>query len=913
MKRKLGIIILAILLCAVLAFTLVACGNKNGGNSGGSGDNTTDNSGSSSGSLEGVTDQQIAAVEADLQTYLNTWVSMHATEGSEDQKGLLKNDLTAAKNSYKLKGTDAKSYAPTFTVTYKDGKYTVKASWNQGALTRTFTVQAQTVTYANWAGKHSRTANYSYLEDEDEALDLLTVAFVNSANKVTANAVTGKFGLDGTLGFDAFGANYALRVKGNVDVTSAKDTEIGLVIEDGDGAEVAGIYYKGADEVKDNRVYIQYPVTENGQKVAAYKYIEYADVLGLVNSLLKDSQGNSIVKERAGEGVFDDGIDGLAALLDSFDVDAKISGMIPGIVKLVAKAYKDGDRYLIDINLAEVMNQVSSIMDMVGNVQLDFLDKIGLDLSTMHGLRGHISISAKVNTVGGKDYLSDFELAVNIPEETTFYFSDAEDAMKFDLPSIGFAIYLEDFSFVTSGETKIANVVPQKAIDNANAGKGYFSPTNLDLSGDLYINHAEGEEASIDSTFHFQLVTDVNPLEIIEKGFNSTARAALVIKEHAGKKAYVEAEKAEWSNFLSISYEQETKLFCVSGTVFGLEDGGNTVYTYNLYTKDDKGNDVVNVAEIIHWIGLDNWIGLVPGENGGIVIKDDKDNGPAKPAAKAIFGNELVQEIIAMFLGGGDDEEDEGEIGGEGKVGEDGGVAEATIMDDLGKYVDGVKAIYENLVEKGVIAFETDPFSLSINVTDKTIEDVIKAINDTFDAGIPTDVKALKDLKLVKVEANTEGYADKVYIKVVYGSNTYELTFDGSSDESRFVITFKMTKDSGRTYTVEFNALSAEKTWTASVFFDIKDDKGANVNHTEVTLSNYHGEWGNDNTTEIAVLLREIKGAENRGSIFPADERATGIGPATATVQALLNALSSDKAKGYVEMIAGFISEQFAA
>ena len=100
MKRKLGIIILAMLLCAVLAFTLVACGNKNGGNSGGSGDNTTGNSGSSSsGGLEGVTDQQIAAVEADLQTYLNTWVSMHATEGSEDQKGVLKNDLTAAKNS----------------------------------------------------------------------------------------------------------------------------------------------------------------------------------------------------------------------------------------------------------------------------------------------------------------------------------------------------------------------------------------------------------------------------------------------------------------------------------------------------------------------------------------------------------------------------------------------------------------------------------------------------------------------------------------------------------------------------------------------------------------------------------------------------------------------------------------------
>ena len=546
MKRKLGIIILAVLLCAVLIFTMVAC-KKNGG------EETPSDPGSAT--LEGVDNTQIAKVEADLQAYLNTWVETHATETAEDQKNLLRTELNAAKNSYKLKGTDKSSYSPTFNVSFADGKYTVKVSWGEGKLSKTLTVNAKTVTYTNWAGRSSKTSDYEYLEGNNavsETIDTIVVGLVNSVNKVTANSVTGKFGMDGKLGFDAFGKNYALRVKGNVDTSSKPDNEVGLVIENAAGKEIAGLYYKGADNAKDSRLYIQYLVTENGSETVAYKYIEYADILGFLSGLLTDKEGKSIVKTEAGDGVFASDIDGLTALLTSLDVPQTVRGMIPGIVKLVAKAYQDGDRYLIDINLADVMNKVSDIMSIIGNgeeTKLEFLDAIGLDPMNMSGLFGHISISAKVTEVteGGKKvpYLSDFEFALNIPEDCTFYFSADEDAVKFDLPSIGFAIYLEDFSFVTSDETPIANVIPQEAIRNAAAGKGYFSPTNVDLSGDVYINHKEGEEkASIDSTFHFELVTDINPLEIVENGFDSNARAALVIRQHSGKVAYDAAKKA---------------------------------------------------------------------------------------------------------------------------------------------------------------------------------------------------------------------------------------------------------------------------------------------------------------------------------------------------------------------------------
>ena len=894
MKKRLGIIILAILLCVVLVFTFAACKKKNNGNEGGDDTTTT--------SLAGVTADQVTSMEAKLQSYLNTWVTAHATEGAEDQKSLLLTDLNTQKAQFKLVG-EKDSYPVTFNVKYQNGTYTVTASWGEGKVSKTASADAKTVTYANWAGKNSRTSDYEYVDTKtgvSDTLDEMVVAFVNSVNKVTGNAVTGKFGMDGVLGVEMLGANYGLRVKGNVDVTAkaaAADNELGLVIVDGSNKEIAGMYYKGAATAKDSRLYFQYNTKDDqGNEAVAYKYLEYADVAGWVKPLVA-----SLLKDKAGKGVFsytdDKGqpveIEGLGDLLEANDV--KMGSMISNIISMLAKAYvnEDDNRVLIDINLAEVMSKVTDIMSMLGDVDLGFVKNLGIDLGTMHGLFGHISISAKILD----EEISDIEIAVNIPRDCTFYFTadESANAKKLKLPSIGFAIYLKDFKFLTTG--KVANVVPQTAITNANAGKGYFSPTNVDLSGDVYINHVEGQEQGLNSTFHFEFVTDVNPLEILEKGYASEARGALVIKQHSGKVTYDKNAPAGWSNFLSISYEQASKLLCVSGTAFKLEDGGNTVY--KLTINNDKEDEIPDTFDVVNdWLGLlPNWIGLDADDTYGVVVNNAKENGPAKESAQVIFEDKLVKHLLKYFM-----EKFMKEESGEGSAVE---VAEASVMDEIGDYIDGVKALYNSLVEKGVIKFSSDPFTASIDVSKATVEEVIAAINKTFGTRIDAKDSKIAAFEILKVELNTEAYPSQLYIKVKYGDNTYELLFDDSKDK-KFLITFTLTLKSNRTYKMVFDATSGIDTWTASVLFDIKNDQGAVENHTEVTLSSFHGEWGNNNVDEVNALLREIKGAASEGEIFPKD----GTGPATQLAKGILSVLSSDKVFPVTSKIGEFIIRQ---
>ena len=235
-------------------------------------------------------------------------------------------------------------------------------------------------------------------------------------------------------------------------------------------------------------------------------------------------------------------------------------------------------------------------------------------------------------------------------------------------------------------------------------------------------------------------------------------------------------------------------------------------------------------------------------------------------------------------------------------------------MDGIGKYVNSIKAIYKDLVEKGVIKFTADPFSFSVNVDQVAIKTVVDAINLAFGTkdkdgkNIPViseeDLAKIKDLGLVKIDANTEGYKDKVVIEVKYGDNTYKLEFDGSQDK-KFVITFTLTLKSNRSYSVVFNATSgdAQKSWTASVLVDIKDAQGKSVNSTEVTLSNFHAEWGNDNSDEVEALIPTDAQKVAASEIFPTD----GTGPATKLVEGILDILSGDtvyeKAVKYGKMI----------
>ncbi|HCU55710.1 MAG TPA: hypothetical protein DIC18_00065, partial [Clostridiales bacterium] len=574
MKKKIGII-LAVLLLVSLVFTFVACGTDGAK------------------SINGVTAEQITEKYAEVEAFLDSWVRSNSQETITNQSDALKNSLkAAAKESLAFVDGDQNLVKPSYTVSFdkKTSKYTVNLDWGNGAVKKTFVVAAKTPEYANWAGKGSNAADYTRIDSEDAAssnLNALIKAMAYSVNEVTSQSVTGKFSVDTIIGLDVMGFNYGLRVKANIDTASAANTQVGLILVNEDKEELGGLFYEGAETVAESKIYIEYSTVEDDVRSYSYKWIDYADILGFVKKILpetKDQPGKGIFEEvyEGDEGeYYENAVEGLGDLLGLFGVG--MGDLIEGILDMVAHGYEsaDGSQLLVDIDLGEVM---ANITDMIADFGIDtsklpdFLGDIGLDLNTMHGLRGHISISGKIDNDGDTPKLVDFELAVNIPKDTVFYLSadESADGVKIEIPAISFALYLNDFAFFTDEEV---DVIPAAAKEATQDGSGYFSPTNLDVSGNVYIKHVEGTETVLDDTFAFEFVTDINPLEIIQNKFDSAAKAGLKITQYQGK-----GTTGVSSNFLTITYEQNLRLLCVSGTAFGLDDG-NKVYTFEMTDK----------------------------------------------------------------------------------------------------------------------------------------------------------------------------------------------------------------------------------------------------------------------------------------------------------------------------------------
>ena len=570
MKKKFGII-LAILLCVVLVLTFVACGGKKPS------ENKPDPKPSNNETIKGVTAAQVADMEASIGAYLDKWLLANAQDKVVDQTALLQAAMEKVKEAqFSFTDSDMNEIAPTIQVTFSEstGKYKVVLSWNKGAVKKTFEKEAKTVTYTNWAGKMNKTDGYEALTEEGEtvgAIDKIVNAALTTVNKVGTNAQTAKFGVDGKIGLEVMGENYGLHIKGNVDLANAANTEIALMLEDKDGV-LGGLYYQGAAEEKDCKIILQYGET--------YKYIDYA----ILNKLLA-----KVIKPAAqpGEDFLPTGT--LKEVLDAYEVDGAVSGIVASVIDMLAQGYVKEDAtaktstYLIDLNLNTVLSQVAELAgDLITPDMFEGIPYLeDLDIATMHGLLGHITIAA---TVAGedRDELTDFELAVNLPK-CTFYFNEdeGEDATKLDIPSISFALYLNDFNFITTG--KIADVIPAAA-----AQAEYFSPTNFDIGGDIYIKDTNLE---LDDTFRFHFVSSVNPFK------PSQAKGSLTITKNPGEAYNAETAK----NFFTVTYEQASKVLCVSGTVLGMEDNGEGIYTYDF----DSG-----MAAIKTWLGLDNWQGI---------------------------------------------------------------------------------------------------------------------------------------------------------------------------------------------------------------------------------------------------------------------------------------------------------------
>ncbi len=846
MKKKFGIIV-AILLCAVLLFSFAACG-------GGKQPEAAKES------IPGVTDAQIAEMDSSIGAYLDSWLLANAQEDVTDQTAVLKSALGAS-DAFTFMNREREEYAPVVQVTFDENsnKYTVVFSWNKGALKKTYVKEAKVVTYTNWAGKMNKTADYTALTEEGEAagaIDKIVNAAFSTINNVGTNAQTAKFGVDGTIGFEVMGYNYGLQIKGNVDLESRKDTELALLIVDSGKNVRGGLYYQGAEEDKDCKIILQI-----GEK---YRYLDYAILNDLLSKILTPA-------EDAGEDFLPTGT--LAEILAHYNVNSTIASTVSAVIDMIAQGYvKEGTNettYMIDINLSTVVSTLSELLgDVLSGVSFEGIPYLeDLDIATMHGLLGHVTIAA---TVAGEeeDELTDFELAVNLPA-CTFYLNEeeGEDATKLDIPSISFALYLNDFSFITEG--KIANVIPAEAADAE-----YFSPTNVNVSGDLYINDTN---IDLDDTFHFSFVTNVNPFK------PSKAAGSLVIKQSQGA-TYNEATA---SNFLTITYEQSSKTLCVSGTAFGMdEDDGNTIYTFS-FADGSAALDTIK-----HWLGLDNWQGIGFDEEHGLYISDEAI---AKSSAKALLQNDLAQAITKYYAAKmAENTYDEGE---ETLAAEDEGFS----FDMIGDLFSGVKDLYDQLAKGGAIVIGDG--SAKIDVTPEVINTVTAALNEMLNLDLPTDID---DPKFVKLYFNYKDedvdYTDKLFATVSYGGNLFEITFDGSKD-NEFTINFVMTT-STRIYTCvvtaedEVETESATK-WTFDVTFDITDKEGNSKSHTEVKLSNFHANWGADNTDNLELYSAEEKAGAT--SIFADD------GVATKLVEKIVSFLNKDAIEPYAEKVGKMI------
>jgi len=885
MKRKIAIVI-AVLLCVVLVFTFVACKKKVT-------EPENNKTGEETKEEKVVSAEDQATMKANIETYLESWLTSHAEAVGEisDQSIGLKTDLGAQSFNYLL---NRKPIRPTITVTFNEEKaeYTVKVEWKDQP-TITLTGKAVSVKYAEWSGP--KLADYERFEDVGDALDKVIKAGINTANLVTGNAPTGKFAVDTVVGVNVTGHSYGLHVKGNVDLKTNANTELALtLINTETNRDLVGIYYKGAKAAKDCKIYLQYSVEKEENKYEdKYYYLDYADFSSLFAKIPSADKSDGVLSDYKNKG------------LEAF-VPEEYSSIVGNVIGMVVDGYQndDGD-YLFDINLGSVMAQLSSILATTGvNVDEyipDFITDLGIDVNTMSGLQGHISIA--VGLSAKEDLVESVEVSVNIPE-CTFNFndkaSDTEKAKfdkfgitvydnKVDLPAMGFSLYVDDFQFLTN--KKVTDVIPTEMTRKAVK----FSPCNFNLSGDVYVEESADE---IGDTYHFEFLTDINPLEIWQLKDKSTASAVLRVRQTKKSKTFNEAD---CSNFLTITYQQGKKFLTVSGTAFGLKDEGNTLYTFDM---NNKSKDQI-LNEILVWLGLGkdekgnkSYIGLDFDEKKGIVI--DPSKGEAKEGAKVVFGDSLVQAIMEYAMSKNFTkwlaDKAASNTTPVAKAGEDVVVEVAegstdtnqSAMDLIKGAAGDLKKFYDKLVEDKVIEIDTSVPSVKVAVTDAVINEATQFINDHFIKGADNKLKTdIKDPSAVNVEYNTKTYTKKVYVDVTYDEITYALTVDWSTDNT-FVITFSMKLKSNRTYVTTFTAQDKIETtdstkWKASISYQVIDAKGKGDKPTTIELANYHGKWGEETKTEIDKIIAEEMKKTTTAPIFnanapcPATQLAKGI------------------------------------
>ena len=814
-----------------------------------------------------------------LDIYLDRWFAANPQDATTDQSDLLAADIKKQELAFSYATSDEKIYKPSCRVSYQGNyEYSVNFNWGGGVI-EPFVKSASRVEYKPWSGKFSEVSSEWESEDSPSVtMNKIVEAAVNTINLVTGNAVTGVFGADGVIGFSMDGSDFALRIKGNIDGVTETNNEFALIIVDKDLNECAGLYYKAEAEVKNNKVYFKTAkrdrtgklIRQDGALVYDYKYIDYAYLIAFIEAFFPDSFGapNDGVlsfKDNNGNPIV---IDGLSKLISVLDPESD-SFIFDFLISAIAHNYEHEGRYYIDFDLGKILSKVRALGDILPSFEL----ADGTDIVNVRGLFGHITLSAKIND---DKTLSDFEFAVNIPEcAVSLVAPDDPNFSPIHFPALSFAVYIQDFSFLTSDKVDV--MLPEEELEKA----VYFCPTNLDVSGDIHINRVEGSEVTVNDAFHFDFVSNVNLFEIIENGDESEAKVALKIRRTKGSDVYDEVNS---ENFLTFSFEADTQMIYASGTFFGLGDNGEKLYVFSLADMD------LAIAELETWLGWDTMQGIGFDSVLGHYIQNAE---LAKESAKALLENNLYKALTKYYA-------------------EQKSASTPTVVAPADTDVDDPLALFGKIHElySQWNAYDNFGFSLengafNVNIT----KDLVNAFIDVVNTLLDEDFDEVTDFAAFNFTHNRDSQEGKTFIDfyVDYMYDWYHLIID-QSEEDKIKITFNRDRQEWGSRAVELIATEIEPSvWTIIVSCKARNADMVVVDTINLSLSDVNIVWGANNADKVLTLLPTESEKAAAEPIFPAD--GTGLG--TQAVKFIMDFLNRETIEPVAEAFGKIIVNAF--
>ena len=233
------------------------------------------------------------------------------------------------------------------------------------------------------------------------------------------------------------------------------------------------------------------------------------------------------------------------------------------------------------------------------------------------------------------------------------------------------------------------------------------------------------------------------------------------------------------------------------------------------------------------------------------------------------------------------------------------------MMDMLKGYFEGGKEILDAVVE--LLDIDADAKSLKVEITNEDIDEIAQQIA----ALIGTEWPTITDPSEVKVYVNTTdpAYKNAIYVKVVYGGDTYEVTLALTRDEEDAVATLsakflRTLGVSGRTY--DFSLVLDRAAETLAIDYAIK----ASATATKEEPGSFHTvnmnttfNWGAKNVNNLELYSENEM--TNAGDIFAGESQEENV--ASVLVGGIMDLANNELVYPYAKMLGRFIVRQITA